>query len=162
MAIPINISDLLNNRVVESARIEFKANYNPEPVLHTICAFVNVIDNWGGGYIVIGVEEVNGTPAVPVGGITKDSVDKINKELLNICNLIEPRYIPVSEHVRFDGKDLIVLWIPGGARRPYKCPNRLSEPSGKSYYIRKLSSTIRANPKDEKELFAPSENVPMR
>jgi ATP-dependent DNA helicase RecG len=160
MAIPINISDLLNNRVVESARIEFKANWNPEPVLHTICAFANDIDNWGGGYIVIGVEDVNGAPAVPVAGITKASVDKINKELLNLCNLIEPRYIPVSEHVRFDGKDLIVLWIPGGASRPYKCPNRLSESSGKSYYIRKLSSTIRANPKDEKELFALSENVP--
>ena len=160
MAIPININDLINNRVVENARIEFKANWNPEPILHTICAFANDVDNWGGGYIVIGVEGRDGVPILPISGLTKDSVDKINKELLNICNLIEPRYIPVSDHVIFDGKDLIVLWIPGGSNRPYKCPNSLSAYSGKAYYIRRLASTIKANVKDEQELFALSENIP--
>ncbi|MCL1981776.1 MAG: AAA family ATPase, partial [Clostridiales bacterium] len=44
--------------------------------------------------------------------------------------------------------------------RPYKCPDSLSKSSGKSYYIRKLSSTIKANPKDEQELFALSEVIP--
>jgi ATP-dependent DNA helicase RecG len=160
MAIPINIHDLLNQQVVESARIEFKANWNPEPILHTICAFANDIDNWGGGYIIIGVEESSGVPLLPISGITKDSLDKINKELLNICNLIEPRYIPISDHGQLDGKDLLVLWIPGGANRPYKCPDRLSEKAGKSYFIRKLASTIKANAKDEKELFDLSANVP--
>ena len=160
MAIPVNIDGLINNRVVENARIEFKANWNPEPILHTICAFANDVDNWGGGYVIIGIEEQNGAPVFPISGLTKDSVDKINKELLNICNLIEPRYIPVSDHVTFDGKDLIVLWIPGGLNRPYKCPNRLSISSGKAYYIRRLASTIKANAKDEQELFALSENIP--
>ena len=69
MAIPVNISDLINQRVVESARIEYKANWNPEPCLHTICAFANDIDNWGGGYIIIGVEEREGMPGSPVSGI---------------------------------------------------------------------------------------------
>ncbi|MCL1917898.1 MAG: putative DNA binding domain-containing protein [Peptococcaceae bacterium] len=160
MAIPININDLINSRIVENARIEFKANWNPEPVMHTICAFANDMDNWGGGYIVIGAKDRDGSPEYPISGITKSSVDKISKELLNICNLIEPRYIPVSEHVVLDGKDLIILWIPGGSSRPYKCPVRLSAPAGKAYYIRRLSSTIKANAKEEQELFALSESIP--
>lgn len=51
MALPINITELINRRVVENARVEYKRNWNPEPILHSICAFANDIDNWGGGYI---------------------------------------------------------------------------------------------------------------
>jgi ATP-dependent DNA helicase RecG len=160
MAIPINIDDLVNLRIIEGARVEFKANWNPEPCLHTICAYANDIDNWGGGYIVIGAKAQDGVPILPVSGITKGSIDKINRELLNVCNLIEPRYIPVTEHIVFDGKDLLIIWIPGGKNRPYKCPDRLSESSGKSYYIRKLANSIKANALDIQELFALSEIIP--
>ena len=45
MALPINIDDLVNHRKVESARIEYKEGWNPEKVLHTLCAFANDIDN---------------------------------------------------------------------------------------------------------------------
>jgi ATP-dependent DNA helicase RecG len=160
VAIPINTDDLVNLRVIESARVEFKANWNPESSLHSICAFANDIENWGGGYILIGVEARDGVPCIPVSGITKGSIDKINRELLNICNLIEPRYIPVTEHIVYEGVDLFVVWIPGGTNRPYKCPDRLSGSSGKSYYIRKLASTIKANANDIQELFALSEVIP--
>ena len=47
MGIPISIDNLINRRIVESSRIEFKSDWNPEPVLHTICAFANDIDNMG-------------------------------------------------------------------------------------------------------------------
>ena len=160
MAIPINIHRLLHDNIVESARIEFKATWNPESILHTICAFANDIDNWGGGYIILGVEESEGVPSLPPVGIAKNSIDKISKELLNICNLIEPRYIPVFEPVVFERKNIIVLWVPGGSGRPYKCPNSLAKNAGKSYYIRRLSSTIKANEADEKELYALSEIIP--
>lgn len=59
MAIPIPVKDLLLARRVESTRIEYKANWNPEKVLHSICAFANDIDNTGGGYIVLGVAETD-------------------------------------------------------------------------------------------------------
>jgi ATP-dependent DNA helicase RecG len=160
MALPININDLINKRIVESSRIEYKANWNPEPVMHSICAFANDIDNWGGGYIIIGIEEKNGIPVFPVTGITKDSVDSINKELVRICNFIEQRYLPVSEAVDFGGKQILVLWIPGGLNRPYKCPVNIADPSNKAYYIRKFSSTIKANAAEEKALFALSESIP--
>ena len=63
MAIPTNIRTLLSGNVVEWARIEFKKTWDPEASLKTITAFANDLDNWGGGYIVIGVEEENGIPA---------------------------------------------------------------------------------------------------
>lgn len=66
MAIPVNIEDLINRRVVESARIEFKSDFNPNAIIHSICAFANDIDNLGGGYIIVGVEEKDGSPVFPV------------------------------------------------------------------------------------------------
>ena len=68
MSLPINISDLINRRVVESARVEYKGDWNPEPILHSICAFANDIDNWGGGYIIIGIEEENGIVSITFEG----------------------------------------------------------------------------------------------
>ena len=43
---------MVHQRKVESARIEYKKDWNPEKVLHSVCAFANDIDNWGGGYII--------------------------------------------------------------------------------------------------------------
>ena len=60
MSIPTNIHTLLFGRVVEWASIEFKESWKPEASLKTITAFANDLDNWGGGYIVIGVEDDNG------------------------------------------------------------------------------------------------------
>jgi ATP-dependent DNA helicase RecG len=80
MAVPVNIDDLINHRTVESTRIEYKAGFNPEAIVHTICAFANDIDNMGGGYIIIGVEEQNGEPVFPVCGVPKNSVDGILKK----------------------------------------------------------------------------------
>lgn len=39
MNLPININDLLRRRTVESERIEYKAGWNPEVVLHSLYAF---------------------------------------------------------------------------------------------------------------------------
>ncbi len=102
MSLPINISDLINRRVVENARVEYKGDWNPEPILHSICAFANDIDNWGGGYIIIGINEEDGMPKFPIQGLEKSSVDRINKELLQKCNLLEPRYIPIVEQTTFE------------------------------------------------------------
>ena len=60
MPIPISIDNLLRDNIVEWARIEFKERWNPDTTLKTISAFANDFDNWGGGYIVIGIKEKNG------------------------------------------------------------------------------------------------------
>jgi len=35
MALPINIDNLLTGQIVEWERLEFKAGWNPEKILHT-------------------------------------------------------------------------------------------------------------------------------
>lgn len=161
MAIPININDLIDCRVVESNRVEFKSDWNPTPIIHSICAFANDIDNVGGGYIVVGVEEKDGAPVLPIKGIAQERVDGILKELIGLCHMIEPLYYPVAEPVLFQDKYIIVIWVSGGHGRPYKAAKDVhSDKSTKLYYIRKFSSTIVASPEEEKELFYISTDIP--
>ena len=161
MAIPITIDKLLTENIVEWARIEFKEGWNPGTTLKTISAFANDIDNWGGGYIVIGAEEKDGKVVRPVKGISPDSVDQIQKEILKYCKYLRPVYLPQTEPVYFDGKMLLLVWCPGGYDRPYACPKTPdSKNSEKIYYIRKLSSTIEATDIDVKELMSLAHNIP--
>ena len=67
--LPINIEDLLHQRRVESERIEYKESWNPEAVLHSICAFANDFHNLGSGYIIIGVREQNTDQDKPASGL---------------------------------------------------------------------------------------------
>ena len=164
MAIPINIEDLINRRVVESTRIEFKSDFNPNPIIHSICAFANDIDNLGGGYIIIGVEEQDGAPIFPVKGIEQSSIDNMVKELVGYCHYIEPLYNPIVEPVLFQNVYVIVIWVLGGYGRPYQASKDVfgndAPKSSKYYYIRKISSTIIASAEEEKELFYISMDIP--
>ncbi len=161
MAIPISIESLLEKNIVEWARIEFKEKWNPDPILKTISAFANDIDNWGGGYIVIGAGERNGVIRRPVTGLNPESIDKIQQELLRYCKFLRPVYLPVTEPVEYEGKHLLLVWVPGGYDRPYRCPKYPSrKESQQVYYIRKMSSTIEAGASDVKELQSLSHNIP--
>lgn len=110
MALPINVKELIDNRVVESTRIEYKADWDPEPIIHSITAFANDIDNSGGGYIVVGIAEENGMPKIPVTGLNKGSIDRIQKELLNKCNLIQQRRA-AREQSWLVNADMCMMWI---------------------------------------------------
>lgn len=164
MSLPINISELIEQRLVESTRIEYKSGWNPEPIIHTICAFANDIDNWGGGYIILGVEDDNGMPRLPVKGLSKKEIDDINRDLLQKCNTIEPRYIPIVEQTQYGGRDIMIIWAPGGNDRPYRCPIGFpaegKKKAEKAHYIRKMSNTILANENDTKEMFSIASDVP--
>ena len=105
MALPINIEELINGSTVEWERIEFKKGWNPEQVLKTITAFANDFNNWGGGYIIIGIEEENGRPILPPVGLKVEEVGNIQKELNNICRRIIPNYFPIVEPVNYQGKN---------------------------------------------------------
>lgn len=154
MAIPVNIEDLINKRVVESTKIEFKSDFNPNAIIHSICAFANDIDNLGGGYIIIGAEEKGGLPVFPLKGIEHSRIDSILKELVGYCRCIEPLYNPIVEPILFQDVYVIVIWVPGGYGRPYKASKDVlgkeMSKSSKYYYIRKFSSTIIASPEEEK------------
>ena len=114
MKLPTSIENILNENIVENARLELKKNWNPEPILHTICAFANDIDNWGGGYIIIGVEEENGRPKMPITGLEIHEIDRIQKELLSKCKLIQPSYTPIVDVAQYKGKNILIVWCFGG------------------------------------------------
>ncbi len=120
MALPINISELLHGRVIESERLEFKEGWNPQAVLHTMCAFANDINNWGGGYIVIGIEEKRKVWEFTPKGLSAAKIGKIQKELIGLSYKIKPEYFPIVDVAKYNGKDIIIIWVPGGGRRPYK------------------------------------------
>lgn len=160
MSLPINVEDLILERVVESTRLDYKKWFDPNAVIHSICAFANDIDNTGGGYIIIGIEEENGKPKIPVQGINDNEIDKILKDLIGYCNQIEPRYLPIVEPIKFQNKNLIIIWAPAGYGRPYKVPENLFVKSMKRYYIRKMNSTIIAKTEEERELFYISTDIP--
>ena len=167
MGIPVTIEELISPQILESTRIEYKRDFNPSPIIRTICAFANDIDNMGGGYIIVGVEEQNGSPLFPVAGVAKESIDGTLKKLREYCHFIEPLYEPVVEpvlyHDKTDEKDkyVIVIWVSGGYGRPYRAPKEVTaNQSYKYYFVRKFSSTVIASRDEEKELFYVSSNIP--
>lgn len=160
MHLPINISNLLKGSVVESDRVEFKADWNPEPILRTICAFANDFHNFGGGYIVIGVEENNGKPILPPKGIELSKVDTLQKDLLNVCSYLKPTYTPIISLEKYQNKHILVIWVPGGQTRPYSAPSSLGKDKEYKYYIRKFSSNVIAKNDELKELIELTSTVP--
>ncbi len=161
MAIPTSIKTLLSLEVVESARIEFKETWDSAASLKTICAFANDIDNWGGGYIVIGVKEKNGRPEFPLKGVDGDKLDSYQKNIFEKCKLIRPSYTPIVGVETYQEKQFIVIWCPGGDNRPYSSPKTMEKDhKERIHYIRKASSTVIPSDDEEKDLFNLANRVP--
>lgn len=160
--LPINIDSLLRRRTIESERVEYKAGWNPEAVLHTLAAFANDFHNLGGGYVVLGLEELDGRPVLPPKGIESNAIDGIQKKLLGLGNsAIQPPYHPLTAVHEVDGKTILVLYAPGGEARPYRAKISLSSRRGDwGYYIRRHNSTVLATGQDERELIGLAATVP--
>src|SRR5690606_30642780 len=141
---------LLRQRTVEGDRIEYKAGWNPAPILRTLCAFANDFENLGGGYVVIGQDcDDDGQPVFPPVGLSQADVETIQQELLRYCQFIQPQYAPILSVEHWEGHTLIVLWAPGGQNRPYSTLRDVtSTKSPRRYFIRRYSSTIEAKGED--------------
>jgi len=108
--LPINLEDLLRQRTVERDRIEYKAGWNPDAIIRTLCAFANDFENLGGGYVIIGQDcDEYGQPVFPPVGVADNQLDKIQRELLQYANQIQPPYFPVLSIESFAGRNLVVL-----------------------------------------------------
>lgn len=161
MAIPTNIKTLLSGEVVEWARIEFKETWDAAASLKTICAFANDLDNWGGGYIVIGVKEHNGRPVYPLKGVSVEKLDVYQKEIYAKCKLIRPAFTPIVGIETYQDKQFIILWCPGGDNRPYSSPKTMARDNKERiHYIRKASNTVEPSDDEEKDLFNLANRVP--
>jgi len=114
MALPININELIHGHTVEWERLEFKQGWNPEDVIHSMCAFANDLNNWGGGYIIVGVAENNGQAVLPPAGIDQNQLDAIQGEIINLAYQIQPNYYPITKPYLFQDKHILALWCPAG------------------------------------------------
>ena len=85
MSLPINIKELVHGQTIEWERLEFKRSWNPEDIVHSMCAFANDLNNWGGGYIIVGVAEENGQPELPPHGIPQNQLDTIQGEIVQLA-----------------------------------------------------------------------------
>ncbi|MDP1614512.1 MAG: ATP-binding protein [Methylococcales bacterium] len=163
MALPINVEDLLSAQTVESDRIEYKEGWNPDAIYRTICAFANDFDNTGGGYICIGVEEdaVAKIAKRPVKGLSTAELSEIQVKMIGFNNLILPSYHAKLFIEQVDGRQMIVLWIPGGSNRPYQVPEYVTSTTKRYfYYIRKYANSVKANIKEQQELISLANQVP--
>jgi len=163
MTLHINIEDLLSACTVESDRIEFKEGWNPDAIYRSICAFANDFDNIGGGYVVIGVaeDETTKTAKRPVKGLTTAELSEIQRKMIGFNNLLQPVYHPKLFIEAVDGKQIIVLWIPGGSNRPYQVPEQVTAATKRYfYYIRKYANSVKANLEEQQELISLANQIP--
>ena len=161
MSLLVNIEDLLSGAIVEGTRMEFKEGWNPTPIMRSICAFANDFENEGSGYIIVGVEEIDGKPIRPVKGFNPASLEKIEKELIGYCNLIQPSYFPRLSLEEIDGKHVLAIWVPAGSNRPYKVPDDvIARQKTYNYRIRFRSNSIVPNAEQETELVQLTAKIP--
>jgi ATP-dependent DNA helicase RecG len=142
MALPVNIKHLVNGQTIEWARLEFKQGWNPEDVMHSMCAFANDLHNWGGGYIIIGVAEQEGQPVLPPVGLQVNQLDPIQKAVLELGHKIQPNYFPIMQPYVLDGQHILVLWCPAGDNRIYLAPVTLGKGAQRVPFVRVGSSSI--------------------
>ena len=146
MTLHVNIEKLIKGEVVETGRFEYKSGWNPQSVVHTMCAVANDINNLGGGYIVISVDEKDSIPQLPPTGLKKNELDDIQKKLVELSNLIQPVYFGISDITVIQEKYVFVLDCPGGDHRPYDAPISLSKKNiGRATGLPKIYDAMKRN-----------------
>ena len=159
--LPINVDNLLHRRAVESARIEFKASWDEKTtgpqVVQTICGFANDYQNLNGGYVVIGVREVEGEPELPPVGLTPATAEIAAKWLHGRCKAMHPAYDPVLSKEWIGDRLVLVIWASASDERPHRAP---LAPKQWRYWIRSGSETVVAQPRQLEQLLEQTSSVP--
>ena len=143
--LPIGIEELLGG-AVETARLEFKATWDPavtgHQVIKTLCAFANDLQNLNGGYVVLGAAEQDGVAVRPIVGMDSAVIDAAQRQVRENCNRIEPPYMPVIDMCEVDGRRVLVLWAPASDVRPHQAPDGAK--GEKKYWVRIGSGSVEA------------------
>ena len=76
-------------------------------------------------------------------------------------NLIQPPYFPVFGLEQVEGKNVVILWCPGGQNRPYRAPEDVTAKEKKyQHYIRRYSNSVVAKDADLHDLMTLTAKVP--
>lgn len=144
--LPINLSNLLNCRTVESERVEFKRSWDPKTtgpqVLRTICAFANDIHNVNGGYVIIGVEERDGRALLPAVGLPPETAEAADKWIRGNIRRIDPHYQPVLSREWVEDQLILVVWAPASQVRPHRVAS--GNEQRRRYWVRIGAETVDA------------------
>lgn len=154
MTLPIDVTELISGRTIEDSKTEYKEGWNPEKVIHSVCAFANDFEETGGGYVVIGIREEDSRPKEVVG-LTESQVSEAVKELGDLCNLIKPRYEPTYSEEFYEGRRILVIWAQSGSFRPYTCPVSIGSDrrsNERCVFIRLGDRTVKANQEERRQL----------
>jgi len=162
--LPINVAKLLAHQGIESARLEFKASWDPQrtglQVLKTICAYANDLQNLNGGYIAIGVAEVDGQAQLPPRGLDPSELDSIQRWIRGRCESIDPVYQPVLSPEVIDDRHVLMVWAPGSDTRPHQVPVSFAKGAERAYFVRHASETVRAKGATLTQLMQLTARVP--
>lgn len=160
MALPINIEELVHGNTIEWERLEFKKGWNPEDVIHSMCAFANDLNNWGGGYIIIGIAENDGQPILPPEGLEPNQLDSFQKKTIELGHKVSPGYFPIVQPYLLQNKHVLVLWCPAGDNRPYTAPTSLGKEAQRQPYIRLGAATVIAKGENLRRLQELTARIP--
>lgn len=115
-----DVIDFCNLQVSEGINLDYKKDLSgTKGIAKTICAFANT----RGGTIIVGVEDDNNKPKLPVEGL--EFTDKLNTQVIdivlgNIFNPIIPNII-VCEPV--NNKTFIIIEVPESNNAPHAIDN---------------------------------------
>ena len=141
----IDLDQLLRCRGIESERVEFKAGWDPKTtgpqVLRTLCAFANDLHNVNGGWVVLGVEEVEGRAVLPPRGLSDADVETAQAWIRGNAQRIEPALQPRLFDDEVEGRRVLVAWMPASDARPHRAPDPRS-PERKEYFVRAGSGDV--------------------
>ncbi|QMU31366.1 RNA-binding domain-containing protein [Adhaeribacter radiodurans] len=160
MALPVNIEALVHGKTIEWERLEFKQGWNPEDIIHSLCAFANDLQHWDGGYIIVGVAENNGQPVLPPAGLQQNQIDAIQGEIVQLGHKIQPNYFPITQPYLLQDKHILVLWCPAGDNRPYTAPTTLGSGAQRQSYVRVGSRSIIARDENLRRLQELTARIP--
>ena len=160
MALPVNIDALIHGRTVEWERLEFKQGWNPEDVIHSMCAFANDLHNWGGGYIIVGIQENQGQPMLPPIGLQQNQLDKIQGEIIALAHQMSPTYFPITQPYVLQDQHVLVLWCPAGDSRPYSAPVTQGKGAQRAHYVRIGSRSVVAQGEQLRQLQELAARIP--
>ena len=146
--LPVNVDDLVRGRAIESARVEFKASWNPDPtgfqVLKTVCAFANDYQNLNGGYVILGVAESEGCAVLPPAGLGSAEIDAAQRWIRGRCTAMRSGYTPILSPEVLEDRHVLVIWAPASDDRPHRAPDGPGGGRSWKYWIRVGSETVDA------------------
>src|SRR5690606_12052907 len=139
---------------------EFKKGWNPEDVIHSMCAFANDLNNWGGGYIIIGIAEKDGQPILPPEGLEPNQLGSFQKKIIELGHKVSPGYFPIVQPSLLQNKHVLVLWCTAGDNRPYTAPTSLGKEAQRQPYIRLGAATVIAKGENLRRLHELTARIP--